>query len=190
MNSKLTRCDLKAEINRSILKIWGKNMNKAFYLGVLLILTCSIINAKGKLNEAYLVHKEYKKLTNLIFKDQQEAMDHCKDLLKNGNKYQKEAVLDLFQKKHIVALVPSVIEAILDNTVSPSHGDTGWGRIYHQAATAMSQFAYSKDHIGLKKRGLDKFSFHKDVGTANEERRKEVYNNWLQWWENYKKSTK
>ncbi len=54
----------------------------------------------------------------------------------------------------------------------------------------MSEFAYRIDKIILKERGSQKFSFQSDVGTATDERRKEIYNNWLQWWKNYNETKK
>lgn len=80
----------------------------------------------------------------------------------------------------ITPLVPAVIEAILDDTLLPRHEDTGWGSVYHQAASAMNMFAYRVDGI---QRGKDpKFSFSDTGGIANEAERKEVHDNWLIWW--------
>ena len=163
-------------------------MNKIFYVTIFIFILCSSVYAK--IDESYIVNKEYDKFTKLWESDNKIAIINFKDRLKNGTKYEKEAVLEIFQKEYIIELVPSVIEAMLDDTISPAHGDTGWGRIYHQAATAMSEFAYRIDKIIQKERGYTKFSFYDDVGTATEERRKEVYNNWLQWWKNYKETKK
>jgi hypothetical protein len=162
-------------------------MNKVLFSTICLILFCVMVSAKGKLNEGGLVYKEYYKVTALWKADKAKAIIKYKEILKNGTKYEKEAVLNFFQKKNMPELVPSVIEAILDNTRSAPLGDTGWGRVYHHAATAMQQFAYRIDKIDLKERGNTKFSFSRDVGTASEERRKQVYNNWLKWWENNRK---
>jgi len=110
--------------------------------------------------------------------------------LATGTPQEKEEVIDIFMANNSLVLVPSIIEAILDDTPLPRHGDTGWGNVYHQAATAMSEFAYKIDGIYLDKRGKKEFSFYDDVGTANEQRRKEVHDNWLRWWESYKPNNK
>ncbi|MFH1227165.1 MAG: hypothetical protein V1701_04580 [Planctomycetota bacterium] len=109
-----------------------------------------------------------------------------KQKLKSGTPKEKEEVLNIFMEEHIAALIPDVIEAILDNTASLRHLDTGWGNIYHQAATALCEFAYRIDGLTQEKRGIKEYSFYNDVGTADEKRRKEVYNNWLQWWDKNK----
>ena len=87
----------------------------------------------------------------------------------------------------MVELVPSVIESILDDTVSAPLGDTGWSRVYHQAATLMCQYAQKIDGKSQKEKGGDQYSFSGDGGVANEKRRKIVHNNWLKWWEENKK---
>ena len=102
--------------------------------------------------------------------------------LKWGIPSQKEEVLNLFMEKHQRSLVPSVIKAILDDTRLPQHGDTGWGVVYHQAATAMDEFARQIDGKTQEQRGRREYSFYDDVGTAGFERRKEVYTNWMRWW--------
>jgi phage FluMu gp28-like protein len=140
-----------------------------------------------KLNEGYLVSKEQDVLIKLWNADKTEAIKKYKALLKNGTKYQKEAVLNIFNKKRINEMVPNVIEAIKDNTQSAPHGDTGWARIYHQAATYMQKYAQKIDGKSLKERGREEYSFYSDLGTADEKRRKEVYNNWKKWWEKNKK---
>jgi hypothetical protein len=103
-------------------------------------------------------------------------------LLKQGTPGQKEAVLNLFMKQHSRQWVPAVIKAILDDTPLPRHGDTGWGRVYHQAASAMCKFARSVDGKTKRERGLDEYSFFNDAGVASLQRRKEVHRNWKQWW--------
>jgi len=103
--------------------------------------------------------------------------------LRHGTPEEKENVLNVFMKEHLVELVPDVITAILDDTVSPRHGDTGWGRIHHQAATAMCKFAQRLDGKTQEERGRDTFSFFNDGGVGSEERRKEVHANWLEWWD-------
>ncbi|MHC4913137.1 MAG: hypothetical protein ACYTE5_09065 [Planctomycetota bacterium] len=102
--------------------------------------------------------------------------------LKQGTPGQKEAILNLFMKQHSRRWVPAVIKAILDDTPLPRHGDTGWGRVYHQAATAMCKFAQSIDGKTQRERGLDEYSFFRDGGVASLRRRKEVHRNWKQWW--------
>jgi len=143
--------------------------------------------ADGKYSEAHLVRKEYEPLIKLWDTDRTKATKKYKELLKSGTKYQKEAVLNIFQKKHITELVPSVIESILDDTTSAPLGDTGWSRVYHQAATLMCQYSQKIDGKDQKERGGKRYSFSSDGGVASEKRRKEVYNNWKKWWEANKK---
>lgn len=123
----------------------------------------------------------------------------------NGTPEQKEEVLTNFMSKlqkfkvattpkekqtniaSFTPYIPSIIEAILDDTTLPQHEDTGWGNVYHFAATIMSRFAYEIDEI---ERGRDpKFSFYDSVGTADETVRKSVHDNWLAWWNAYKEIT-
>ena len=111
-----------------------------------------------------------------------------KEKLAKGTPEEKEEVIDNFMSNHIIELVPDIINAVLDDTILPRHDDTGWGNVYHQAATALCQFAYKIDGITQKDRGYKEFSFYNDAGTASEERRREVYKNWSQWWEENKKS--
>ena len=106
--------------------------------------------------------------------------------LKRGTPKQKEEVLNIFMDRHSLELVPSVIDAILDNTVSPRYGDTGWARIHHQAATAMCEFARSFDGKTQKERGRHEYSFFNDGGGGTLERRIEVHRNWKQWWDKHK----
>jgi hypothetical protein len=106
--------------------------------------------------------------------------------LKWGTPTQKEEVLNIFMETNRVGLVPSVIEAILDDTVSPRHGDTGWRRIHHQAATAMCRFAQCVDGMTQAKRGRNEYSFSHDGGAGTLERRIEVHRNWRQWWDKNK----
>ena len=77
---------------------------------------------------------------------------------------------------------PAVIEAILDDTSYPKDGDTGWARVYHHAATALCQFAQKHDGKTQKERGRKAYSFHGDGGVAEEERRREVHQSWVNWW--------
>jgi|GEM_PF-236498 len=102
--------------------------------------------------------------------------------LHSGSPEQKEAALDFFSREQPVEMVPAVIEAVLDTTPSPRHGDTGWGRVYHQAATALAGFAETIDGVTLKERGRNAYSFYDDVGTATETRRRTVHDRWLRWW--------
>lgn len=108
--------------------------------------------------------------------------------LKWGRPTQKEDVLNLFMEKHPRALVPAVIQAILDDTALPRHGDTGWGTVYHQAATAMCHFARLIDGKSKWERGIHEYSFHSDVGRASLERRIEIHRKWKKWWNNNKSS--
>jgi tetratricopeptide (TPR) repeat protein len=102
--------------------------------------------------------------------------------LKWGTPSQKEAVLDLFRFQPRRALVPSVIDAIMDNTALPMHGDTGWGWVHFQAAFVMCQFAQLVDGKTPEQRGLQQYSFHNSVGPVSAERRKEVRQNWRGWY--------
>ena len=102
--------------------------------------------------------------------------------LKSGTPKQKETALETFAREHPIEMVPAVIAALLDTTISPRHGDTGWGRIYHQAATALAEFAGTVDGLSLEERGRREYSFYDDVGTAPEGRRRQVHNRWLDWW--------
>jgi enterochelin esterase family protein len=104
------------------------------------------------------------------------------DDLRAGSPEKKEVALEHFTREHPVGMVPAVIAAVLDTTISPRHGDTGWGRIYHQAATALAGFAETMDGLSLKERGRREYSFYDDVGTATAARRREVHDRWLDWW--------
>jgi hypothetical protein len=108
--------------------------------------------------------------------------------LKWGTPVQKEAVLDLFMYDHRRAMVPAVINAITDDTRLPRHGDSGWGTVYHQAATAMSYFAQLVDGKPLTQRGLQSYSLHAEIGSASIERRQEVRRNWQRWYAENKKA--
>jgi len=99
----------------------------------------------------------------------------------------KEKFLSNFMESPKSEQVPNVIKLILDDTKLPKNVDTGWGNIYHQAATAMSQYAYKTDGVTLEKRGEKDYSFASDSGTANQVRLKEVHDNWLKWYENNQK---
>lgn len=110
-----------------------------------------------------------------------------KTTLSSGTPQEKENVLYLFMKDFPVELVSSVINAILDQTESPRHGDTGWASVHHQAATAMSKFAYRIDGKSQEKRGLDAYSFFNDGGVGTEIRRNEVHENWSTWWKDNQK---
>ena len=102
--------------------------------------------------------------------------------LRSGTAEQKEAALQVFSRHPAAAMVPAVIEAILDTTLSPRHGDTGWGRVYHQAATALAGYAERIDGLSPERRGRQTYSFYDDVGTASPARRREVHDSWLRWW--------
>ena len=121
----------------------------------------------------------------------EKVLPMLKQKLKSGTPKEKEEVLNIFMDEHIVAFVPDIIDAILDDTVSPRHIDTGWGRVHHQAATAMCKFARRFDGKSQKERGRDKYSFHNDGGVGTGARIKEVHKNWAKWWkENEKNITK
>jgi len=111
-----------------------------------------------------------------------DSLLHLERQLESGTPAEKEEVLDFFMREYPVELIPDVIEAILDGTESPRHGDTGWARIHHQAATAMADFARRVDGMTLVERGRFKYSFYDDGGVGTGERCREVYSNWLEWW--------
>jgi len=77
-------------------------------------------------------------------------------------------------------LIPAIIEATLDDTPLPWQEDTGWGHVYHQAASAMRIFAYKTD--GIDRNQDTAYSFFASGGIADENTRKQVHDNWLQWW--------
>ncbi len=101
--------------------------------------------------------------------------------LRSGTAEEKQTALELFSRHPAAAMVPAVIAAVLDTTVSPRYDDTGWGRIYHQAATALAGYAEQIDGLSLEQRGRQEYSFYDDVGTASPARRREVHDNWLDW---------
>jgi hypothetical protein len=125
-----------------------------------------------------------------------------RESLKQGTPEQKEEVLTDFMAKlqkfrvatipqeeqtdmvSITLYIPYIIEAILDGTALPRHEDTGWGNVYHFAATIMNKFAYKID--GVQREQDLKFGFWSSVGTANETARKSVHDNWLKWWNDNK----
>ncbi len=149
-------------------------------MGILLVSVLFVV-CRGSTESDYATHEQ----------KQDNSFSNLRTQLKNGTPQEKEEVLNLFMKDYPVDLVPTVIEAILDDTVSPRHGDTGWARVHHQAATAMCKFAYQIDGKFQKERGRDKYSFYNDGGVGTESRRNEVHKNWVEWWkENEKNITK
>lgn len=102
--------------------------------------------------------------------------------LRSGTAAEKGQVLEGFRETSDPTLIPAVIESILDDTSYPRQGDTGWGRVYHHAATALCQYAQKRDGKSQKQRGRKAYSFHDDGGVASEERRLEVHQNWVKWW--------
>jgi hypothetical protein len=111
-----------------------------------------------------------------------EATSLLKARLAGGTGKIKEEVLDGFMRRPRPEWVPAVIEALLDDTHAPRHGDTGWGRIHHQAATALCQMAQKVDGMSQEERGRKDFSFYDDGGAATQKRREEVHARWLDWW--------
>jgi len=104
-------------------------------------------------------------------------------------KLQKFRVATISQEEQtditsLIPYFPSVIEAILDGTPLPRQEDTGWGNVYHFAATIMNKFAYKID--GVQREQDPKFGFWASVGTADEIARKSVHDNWLKWWNDNK----
>ncbi|MBN2461423.1 MAG: hypothetical protein JXB60_07425 [Candidatus Cloacimonetes bacterium] len=114
-------------------------------------------------------------------------LEMLKKILHKGTPREKEEILNLFGNQDILALVPDVIMVILDDTPSPRHGDTGWGTVYHQAATVLCEFAFKWDGISLKERGRREYSFYDEGGVATAARRREVFENWRAWWEKNQK---
>jgi len=110
------------------------------------------------------------------------ALPKIRQALKSGTPMEKEQVLYLFMERQIVELVPDLIEALLDATVSPRHEDTGWASVHHQAATALCLFAQRFDGKNLEARGRQAYSFFDDAGIGSASRRKEVHDNWARWW--------
>lgn len=102
--------------------------------------------------------------------------------LKRGTPEQKEAALELFMLDRRRIFVPAVIDAILDDTTLPRHGDTGWGTVYHQAASAMDGFASRIESPSPWQPGREEYTFGRDIGRASLERRKEVQRNWRRWY--------
>lgn len=100
----------------------------------------------------------------------------------NGTPEEKEEAIEHFRKTHDPALVPAVIDAILDDTRAPRHGDTGWATVHHHAATAMGELAHRVDGKSQKERGYDAYSFYDDGGVGTSERRLLVHTNWIEWW--------
>lgn len=118
----------------------------------------------------------------LYFKEEKLQMLKLRYCLKWGTPSQKEAVLDLFRCQPRRALVPSVIDAIMDDTALPMHGDTGWGWVHRQAAFAMCEFAQHVDGKTPGQRGLQQYSFHNNLDPVSAERRREVHQNWRRWY--------
>lgn len=104
------------------------------------------------------------------------------DLMSKIQKF-KVATIPKEQQTDITSIapyIPSVIRAILDGTSLPQHQDTGWGNVYHFAATVMNKFAYKIN--GVQREQDPRFGFYGSVGTADEAARKIVYDSWLKWW--------
>src|SRR4051794_22902274 len=85
-----------------------------------------------------------------------------------------------------IGLLPDVMKAIEDPTPLPRDGDTGWGFVGHEAATAMWRLAQMIDGVDLKQRGERAYSFSHDEGDGGEKlkasgRLAEVRRNWEQW---------
>jgi len=120
------------------------------------------------------------------------------DVLLNGTAEEKEMVLSNFifkinnfkenavpiirqtSSESLIPLIPIIIEFTLDDTELPKRGDTGWGNVYHMAATALNSFSYKVDGIH-RDRNTD-YSFFNIVGTADYPHRKIVHDNWVSWW--------
>ncbi len=114
--------------------------------------------------------------------DHDQSIAELRQMLTSGTPEEKEAALDSFTEQFQVALVPDVIAATLDDTRLPRHEDTGWGTVYHYAATAMCSYARRIDGLTQKERGRHDYSFYDEGGVAAPERRQEVHDNWLKWW--------
>jgi hypothetical protein len=115
-----------------------------------------------------------------------------KDLQK-GTPEQKEHALETIMELGAVRLLPEVMEAIEDPTPLPRHGDTGWGFVGHEAATAMWKIAQILDGVDLKERGYRAYSFYDDSGDGGEKLKAagwlaEVRCNWEKWWRDRSKN--
>ncbi len=99
---------------------------------------------------------------------------------------QKQRALETIMALGAIGLLPDVMKAIEDPTPLPRDGDTGWGFVGHEAATAMSRLAQMLDGVDLKQRGERAYSFSHDEGDGGEKlkasgRLAEVRRNWEQW---------
>ncbi len=110
------------------------------------------------------------------------GMIKLKFKLKWGSPAQKEQVLNLFMKEQQISLVPSVINAILDDTLLPGDGDLLPVRIYFKANNAMFEFARHTGGTIPKPSQWSEYSFDYYSGMSDIDRRKKVYANWKQWW--------
>src|ERR1051325_1760950 len=106
--------------------------------------------------------------------------------LGTGTPLQKQRALEAIMALGAIRLLPDVMKAIEDPTPLPRDGDTGWGFVGHEAATAMARFAEMIDGVDLKQRGYRAYSFHDDSGDGGAAlkasgRLAEVRRNWEQW---------
>jgi len=116
-----------------------------------------------------------------------DALTTLRRSLEAGSPAQKERALEIIMELGAVRLIPEVINAIEDPTPLPRHGDTGWGFVGHEAATAMGKIAQMIDGQDLKDRGYRAYSFWDDSGDGGAKlkssgRLAEVRRNWEKWW--------
>lgn len=110
--------------------------------------------------------------------------------LKNGTPQEKWNALNIIRDLKPIQLIPEVIEAIGDPTPLPREGDTGWGFVGHQAASAMGEIARAIDGVEVETRGqgYHAYSFHGDMYKGGQKlkelgRLSEVGSNWAKWWD-------
>ena len=106
--------------------------------------------------------------------------------LETGTPLQKQRALETIMALGAIRLLPDVMKAIEDPTPLPRDGDTGWGFVGHEAATATCRLAQMIDGVELKQRGYSAYSFHDDSGDGGAAlkasgRAPEVRRNWEQW---------
>src|ERR1043166_520306 len=106
--------------------------------------------------------------------------------LETGSPLEKQRALETIMALGAIRLLPEVVKGIEDPTPLPRDGDTGWGFVGHEAATAMGRLAQMIDGVDVKQRGYRAYSFHDDEGNGGAKlkasgRLAEVRRNWEQW---------
>src|ERR1041385_2276194 len=115
-----------------------------------------------------------------------DILEVLREDLETGTPLEKQRALESIMALGAIRLLPDVMKAIEDPTPLPRDGDTGWGFVGHQAATAMERLAQMIDGVDLKQRGYRAYSFHDDSGDGGAAlkasgRLAEVCRNWEQW---------